>query len=131
MSNNKLAIRVNNTNVVSKVTDANGKESWVKKLDEYTKRPIFTKNLMITITQEDMEDGSMPSRLSAKQVSNIASVNDKLMYEPNKVYVQTSEQELDETYFDNGDVREPPRLMYVYKPEVDPVFIDRKMLFGK
>ena len=130
MNSKNIAIRVSNTSVVRKVTDANGKESWVKKLDEYTKRPIFTDNLMITLLQSDLEENQMSSRLTAKQVSAIAKVNDKVKYVPNTVYVQTSELMRDETLFDNGDVRRPPEVMYIYKPETDPVTIDRKALFG-
>ena len=130
MTSKNIAIRVNNTNVVTKVTDANGKESWVKKVDEYTRRPIFTDNLMITLLQSDLEEHQMSSRLTAKQVSAIAKVNDKVKYVPNTVYVQTKEELRDETLFDNGDVRRPPEVMYIYKPETDPVTIDRKALFG-
>ena len=130
MTSKNIAIRVINTTVVRKVTDDNGNESWVKKLDEYTKRPIFTDNLMITLLQSDLEEHQMSSRLSAKQVSAIAKVNDKVKYVPNTVYVQTKEELRDETLFDNGDVRRPPEVMYIYKPETDPVTIDRKALFG-
>ena len=130
MTSKNIAIRVINTTVVTKVTDANGKESWVKKLDEYTKRPIFTDNLMITLLQSDLEEHQMSSRLTAKQVSAIAKVNDKVKYVPNTVYVQTKEELRDETLFDNGDVRRPPEVMYIYKPEADPITIDRKALFG-
>tara|TARA_R110002020_G_scaffold309037_3_gene524575 strand:+ start:3541 stop:3933 length:393 start_codon:yes stop_codon:yes gene_type:complete len=130
MTSKNIAIRVINTTVVRKVTDGNGNESWVKKLDEYTKRPIFTDNLMITLLQSDLEEHQMSSRLSAKQVSAIAKVNDKVKYVPNTVYVQTKEELRDETLFDNGDVRRPPEVMYIYKPETDPVTIDRKALFG-
>ena len=130
MTSKNIAIRVINTTVVTKVTDANGKESWVKKLDEYTKRPIFTDNLMITLLQSDLEEHQMSSRLTAKQVSAIAKVNDKVKYVPNTVYVQTKEELRDETLFDNGDVRRPPEVMYIYKPEAYPITIDRKALFG-